>query len=157
MQRRDHAKQDAGEQRDREREAEHRGVEGHVSKPWQICRCERDERLDPAERKDETKHPASERQQQALRQDLPRDPAARGAKRGSHRQFGIAGGDTAKCQARDVRAGDEEHAADRAKEDKKRPLDIAEDARKQWSHLRSYVLVMPRSELREADRHAVHL
>ena len=63
---------------------------------------------------------AGDRQQRALGQQLAHEPAAPGAERRAHRELAAAPQHARQHQVRDVRAGDQQHAADGAQQHEQR-------------------------------------
>ena len=60
---------------------------------------------------------AGEREQRALGQQLPNEPAASGAERRAHGQLAVAAQQPRERQVRDVGAGDQQHEPGRAEQD----------------------------------------
>ncbi len=123
MKRRDETQDEAGDEGKRQREPEHVQVESD----FQHARDEvfRDllEQIEAPDGKERSENPSDARGQHALSQELQDDASARRAERGADGDLFPARGEPGQQKIRDIRAGDEQHAADRGeKGEQHRPL-----------------------------------
>ena len=105
-------------------------------------------------------NPPQSREHQALRRQLPQQPAAARAKRPPHRQLTFAGGGAREQQVGDVRAGNQQEHADGAEERDERGPHVLDDILLQCDganpHPRRFVDRVLRTQLR-GDRFEVGL
>ena len=81
----------------------------------------------PARASTQPKRAAGDRQQHAFGHELPEQPAAAGAKRRAHRELAVTCLGARQQQVREVRAGDQQHEADRGLQHPDRAAGAAED------------------------------
>ena len=74
-------------------------------------------------------------EQQALGEQLPGDAARAGAERGMDRELLLPPFRADQEQVRDVRAGDEQHDADRAEQHPQHPADVADHVLRERPHV----------------------
>ena len=100
--------------------------------------------------------PPSRRQDQALGEQLPRDPSAAGTERRANRQFAAAGRGPRQQQVGDVGAADEQHEADHAQEQHRGHAQVAADdglAHRHHFHAATTVLGHRARQFRGHGRH----
>ena len=120
-------KEDAGDERDQNREAEHHAVELDVGDARDVLRHQPDEHFGSPRREDQSEQSAEPRKHDALRQQLPDDAAASCTERRTQRDLLCANRGAREQQVRDVRDRDQQHAADRTEEHIERARDIADE------------------------------
>ena len=116
--RRQRAEQHAGHDRDAKREDQHRSDRSRsrrcatVKRPTNVVSMSIVSHANA-----DADDAAGDRQQRALGQQLPHQPAAAGAERGAHRQLAIAAEHPRQREVGDVRARDQQHQAGDAEQD----------------------------------------
>ena len=119
-----HAGDRSTQQRRCERKREDRAVHLDVGQPGQAVAKVIHDQPGPEMRDDQSQGSPTHRQQQALRQHLPDDPGALRAKRRADGNLLPAIDTSREHQVRNVRARDQQHEHDRAKQHEKRLPDI---------------------------------
>ena len=100
----------------RKRKNQHGGVEMNAARARQICRCEREQGIESPARDEQAGRAAAEREEHAFGQQLPNESKTARPERGANRKLAMPRGRAGEEEIGDVRAGDEEHAADRAEQ-----------------------------------------
>jgi hypothetical protein len=137
------------------RERHHRRIEPDRLEARQPDRRERGRQADQRGGKGQTERPARRRQQQALRQQLPRQPSASGAERGSERQLALTRHSPRQAQIADVDTRDQQHAPHRRREHDQRRLRIASEVSGQRTRAHDRRSALAEEQLRDRrDRHA---
>ena len=136
-QRRREAEQDAGDDRDAEREREDRAVERDGVEPGNVAGIDVADDLQRAVRDEQTGGAAEQAEQQALGQQLPDEPLPARAERGADRDFLLTAGRARQQQVRDVRARDQQHERHRSEQHENRQPHVADDGLDQRARRRS--------------------
>ena len=110
----------ATDDRERERKREHRAVEPNGVETRQIPRRERHETPNTEAGQQDTGDASREREDETLREQLPRDASATRAQGRADRQLGLSRGRASKGEAGHVHAGNEQNESDRAKQNEER-------------------------------------
>ena len=141
------AEQDAGDERDRDRECEHAAV--------QLCvhrrRRRHDQRQESTDRpacEDDAAQRAERREQQAFGEELPQEARAGCAERHPNGNFALPRGGAREQQVADVRARDQQHEQDDAEQDAQRlgvHLPEPGDSARSISQLDPRLLDLPRA------------
>jgi hypothetical protein len=152
--------EEARDDRDRQREYQHRRVDGDVIEPREVTGREGDEQTDRAERDGESGDTSDETEDDALGKQFVRDPSAARAKRRPDRQLLLAALRALEQQVRHVRAGDQQHEADGPHQYPQHRADVANDLSFQQPQVRLepgllehlHAVALERREPGEADR-----
>ena len=112
--RRREPEQDAGHQRNRDREQQHRRVDAHFRQPRNVGRAEGLAKATPLQATATPAKTAHRREQQALGDQLTDQAGASGAEGCPHRELARPRDRSREQQVRDVRTGDEQHHRDGA-------------------------------------------
>ena len=152
LQHRDQAEEESCEQRNREREEQDERIDADLSSTRQPVGRIGDQRADAGVGETEPDDAADERERQALRQELPGDPARARAERGVDRQLLLPRLGAHQEQVGDVRAGDQQDEPDRAEQHPQHPADVADDVDRQRPDVRPELHVLEHLP-REARRH----
>ena len=91
-----------------------------------IFRDERNQKIGPPDSENQSAEAADGGEEDAFREQLPNDPAAARAESGAERDLLLPDGGAGEKEVGDIRARDQEHAADRAEENVKPARDIAD-------------------------------
>jgi hypothetical protein len=124
---REEAEQDAGHEGRRQREGEDDGVEADLVQARQVRRLQGHEQPEEAVSEAEAEDAAEQAQRHALQQQLARDPSASGAERHAHGELLLPPLHAHQQEVRHVRAGDEQHEADRAHQHPEHVADVAHE------------------------------
>ena len=116
LQRRHETENDAGHERDRQREAERRGVGADVTKQRDTDRVQPGERAGARERQHQAHQRAAAREHDALGQHLREQPAAPGPEGGANGDLFLPRRRAREEQVRQVGADDEHHHRHRARQ-----------------------------------------
>ena len=131
VERGDQAEDDAGGERDANRERQYAHVHRHeravAADARQSGRVDRQERADARDAENHSEHAAGEREDDALGQELTHDASPARANRSANRDFAAAPGRSHQQQVRHVRARDQQHEPDRAREHEQRRPHVADE------------------------------
>ncbi len=129
LQPRQQSHQQTRRQRDERREGQHPHVHTRLVEPRepQPFGHEREQGFDAPQGQHDPERAARQRQQNALREQLPHDPPARRAERRAYRHLLVTRRRAREQKVRDVGARDEQHEADRAEEDEQRRARLRPD------------------------------
>jgi hypothetical protein len=148
LQRRHHTGDHAGEERNPERESEHRRIEPHFVEPRDGLRRKRDQGIDAPRRQEHAQNAPAQRQQHRLGQELPHHARPPASQRRADGQLALPGRAAREEHARDIGAGDEEHHDHRAEQRLEDRLDgsdqVVEERRRPQGH--ALVLCKPRRD-----------
>ncbi len=131
LDRRDRAEQEARGHRRRDRERERARIDGDLVQARQRARAECDEGFEPDEGKQQTERASGGAEHEALDEQLPRDPAGPCPERRADRELVTPRVAAHEREVRDVRARDQQYAADRAQQRPEHRRDVADDVRLQ--------------------------
>ena len=128
MKRRRQTKQHAGDDADTEEESERPPVHGedHPERPANVLQF-RVEPADTGHREQETERASHEREQHALREELPDDLPAGGADRDAHAHLPRPPRGTREQEVGDIGAGNQQHESDRAQQRPEQQPDLRSD------------------------------
>ena len=125
------SKQNAGQNRQGERESQNAPVEAHIGAAFPDARdvagAEAQNGADAGVACRQTQNAAGQRQHHAFRKKLPDNPAASGSHRGANRNFPFPARRARQQQIGDIRAGDQQHEADRTQKNQQRIPHAAHD------------------------------
>ena len=116
---RDQAEQEGGQHGDAEGEGQDMGIEAHRQPGARHDQAEQ-EAQDPA-RHEQAERAPEQRQEQALREQLPHQAATAGAEGEADRDLPLPARGAGQEQVADVGAGDQQHQADDRHQDRQRP------------------------------------
>src|SRR5579863_2902078 len=116
MRSRGEAKNKRGEHNDARRKQKDCAVQTHSRSRKHAVGNQARYSLNSAKRKNRTEEAAEKREKKTLGQQLPNDAAAAGSEGNAQRDFPRASGAANKKEVCNIRAGDQEHKHDRAKE-----------------------------------------
>ena len=136
------SKRDTRQRGNAEHEKNDTGVDGHCVDLRDVGRAERDQRVRPGQRQQESAGGAHGGQQQALRKELPDHPPEPCAQRGTYGNLPLAGRRARQQHVRDIGARDQQHESDRAHQHQQRRLNLTDHVLLQRSHY--YVAVRAR-------------
>ncbi len=125
--RRQEAREDAGEHRRGGDEQRHARVDGDLVSARDLIGEDRGRCAEAEARQQQSRQSAGGREDQRLREQLLEDAPAPGAQRRTDRQFLTAAEATREQQVPDVRACDQQHESDRAEQHQERGPDVADD------------------------------
>ena len=119
------AKNQPGEDAQRERKDEHSRIEMNVGNARKIRGSKGKQRIQSPAREQHAGQAAAEREENAFSQELADEPGPAGAKCGADRNLAVPRGRAREKEVGDIGAGDEQHAADRAEQGVEHSADIA--------------------------------
>ena len=129
--RRQRAEQHAGQDRHAKREDQHHRIEPDFAGARREPANERRQHADGDPGEANADRSADGRQQRALGEQLPHQPAASRAERGAHRQLAIAAKHPRQREVGDVRARNQQHQSGDAEQDQQQ---LARAARQRFTH-----------------------
>jgi len=127
LQRRHQPASQTDQRRDAPSESEHGAIDADCAGARQARWAERHERAHAEHRHGHADAAAHGGEEQVLGEQLPDEPTAAGAERGTQRELGAPVDTAGEQQVRHVHACDDEHQADRAEDDEERRLDAASE------------------------------
>jgi hypothetical protein len=142
----------AGDDRHDEREEDNRAIDRDFAQTRKMRRRNRRQHMEAAVGEAEAEHAAERAERQALRHQLARDASRSRADRRADRQLLLARIGAHEQQVRDVRAGDEQHHADRAHQHPEDAPDIADEILLQRTQRRTKMRVVEHLDAESGER-----
>ena len=121
-----HPEDEAGHDRQAERERDHVAVDPHVVQPRNTGRLEPDQHVDAPDRQQQPETAADDAEDDAFGEELADEAAAGGAERAAHRHLAFARRRAREQQVGDVGAGDQQDEADGAEKHQHGLADVAD-------------------------------
>ena len=121
------AEQQAGRDRDGQREEQDRPIERRLRETRDAARADCNQQLKAPVGDGDAERAGQHRQHEAFGQQLPEDPPAGRADRRAHRDLALAAGGVREEQVGDVRACDQHDQADGAEQEQQGALRLADD------------------------------
>ena len=126
LENRDRAEQQARDNRHGEGEQQHGEIDRDVVEPRQVAWRKRDQRAHGGRRETQARGTAHQAEDDAFGEQLVGDASATGAERRAHRQLLLTSFGAHQQQVRHIRAGDQQHHADRAHQHPQHRSDVAD-------------------------------